>query len=79
MVGRFQRQFLRAQRALRDMRRFTPPMVVNNIVQNAGQVNVGAQQVNVTPAAATAATAAAAGPTNLPGGAAAYGPKDNCR
>jgi hypothetical protein len=41
MAERFYRVFLRSVRALRDLRRY--PVVV----QNAGQVNVGAQQVNV--------------------------------
>jgi hypothetical protein len=44
MVDRFNRIFLRTLRALRDLRRYTPATVV---VQNAGQVNVGRQQVNV--------------------------------
>jgi hypothetical protein len=44
MVDRFNRIFLRTLRALRDLRRCPPPVVV----QNAGQVNVGQQQVNVT-------------------------------
>jgi hypothetical protein len=43
MVDRFQRLFVRAQRALRDLRRYAPSV----IVQNAGQVNVASQQVNV--------------------------------
>ena len=43
MADRFNRLFLRTLRALRDQRRYAPPV----IVQNAGQVNVGAQQVNV--------------------------------
>lgn len=43
MVDRFNRIFLRTLRALRDLRRYTPAV----IVQNAGQVNVGGQQVNV--------------------------------
>ena len=43
MADRFNRLFLRTLRALRDLRRYAPPV----IVQNAGQVNVGAQQVNV--------------------------------
>jgi hypothetical protein len=43
MVDRFNRIFLRSLRALRDLRRCPPPVVV----QNAGQVNVGQQQVNV--------------------------------
>jgi hypothetical protein len=44
MVDRFNKMFLRTLRALRDLRRYTGPV----IVQNAGQVNVGGQQVNVT-------------------------------
>jgi hypothetical protein len=43
MVDRFNRIFLRTLRALRDLRRGPQPVVV----QNAGQVNVGQQQVNV--------------------------------
>ena len=43
MVDRFNRMFLRTLRALQNMRR------VPVIVQNAGQVNVGQQQVNVAP------------------------------
>jgi hypothetical protein len=43
MVDRFNRIFLRTLRALQDLRR-CPPSVV---VQHAGQVNVGGQQVNV--------------------------------
>jgi hypothetical protein len=43
MVDRFNRLFLRTLRALRDLRRYAPAV----IVQNAGQVNVGTQQVNV--------------------------------
>ena len=43
MADRSHRAFLRALRALRDLRRYTPSVVV----QNAGQVNVGSQQVNV--------------------------------
>lgn len=41
----YNRQFLRVLRQLRDLRRYTPPVIVNN----GGQVNVGAQQVNVAP------------------------------
>jgi hypothetical protein len=44
MAERFHRLFVRAVRTLRELRRFTPSVVV----QNAGQVNVGAQQVNST-------------------------------
>jgi hypothetical protein len=43
MMDRFNKMFLRALRALRDLRRYCRPV----IVQNAGQVNVGTQQVNV--------------------------------
>jgi hypothetical protein len=43
MVERFNRMFLRTLRALQDLRRYTTPV----IVQNAGQVNVGGQQVNM--------------------------------
>jgi hypothetical protein len=44
MVNRWNRMFLRNLRALRDMRRYMPPVVVNN----PGQVNIAQQQVNVT-------------------------------
>ena len=43
MVDRFNRVFLHTLRALRDRRRGPQPV----FVQNAGQVNVGQQQVNV--------------------------------
>jgi hypothetical protein len=43
MVDRFNKMFLRNLRALRDLRRNAPAV----LVQNAGQVNVGGQQVNV--------------------------------
>jgi hypothetical protein len=43
MVDRFNRIFLRTLRALRDLRRGPQPV----LVQNAQQVNVGQQQVNV--------------------------------
>lgn len=43
MVDRFNRIFLRTLRALRDLRRCGPTVVV----QNAAQVNVGEQQINV--------------------------------
>ena len=46
MADRFNRLFLRTVRALRDLRRYYPPV----IVQNAGQVNVGGQQVNINQA-----------------------------
>jgi hypothetical protein len=45
MMDRFNKIFLRSLRALRDLRRYNRPV----IVQNAGQVNVGGQQVNVSP------------------------------
>jgi hypothetical protein len=44
MAERFNRVFLRTLRALQDLRRHTPAVVVQNV---GGQVNVGAQQVNV--------------------------------
>lgn len=44
MVDRFHRIFVRSLRALRDLRRYNSSV----IVQQAGQVNVGAQQVNVS-------------------------------
>ena len=43
MADRFNRIFLRSIRALRDLRRYSPMI----LVQNAGQVNVAEQQVNV--------------------------------
>jgi hypothetical protein len=43
MSDRFHRLFLRTLRALRDLRRYGPAV----IVQSAGQINVGAQQMNV--------------------------------
>lgn len=43
MVDRFNRIFLRTLRGLRDLRRYSPAV----IVQNAEQVNIGEQQVNV--------------------------------
>ena len=43
MADRFNRMFLRTLRALRDLRRYSPQIVV----QNAEQVNIGQQQVNV--------------------------------
>ena len=43
MADRYNKNFLRTLRALRDLRRYAPTVVV----QNAGQVNVGEQQVNV--------------------------------
>src|SRR5262249_41709800 len=46
MVDRFSRMFVRLLRALRDLRRYAGPV----IVKSAGQVNVGGQQVNVSPA-----------------------------
>ena len=43
MADRFHRLFMRTLRALRGLRRYAPPV----LVQNAGQVKVGGQQVNV--------------------------------
>ena len=48
MVDRFHRLMMRTLRTLRDLRRYAPKVVV----QNAEQVNVGDQQVNVTKSAA---------------------------
>ena len=42
MVGRFNQLFLRTLRALRDLRRYATAVTI----QKAGQVNIGAQQVN---------------------------------
>jgi hypothetical protein len=47
MVDRFHRMFMRTLRALHDLRKL-PPTV---FVQNAGQLNVGGQQVNLAPQA----------------------------
>ena len=44
MVDRFNRLVLRTLRALRDLRRYAPSVVV----QNAGQVNIGERQVNIS-------------------------------
>jgi hypothetical protein len=44
MMDRFNKIFLRSLRALRDLRRYNRPV----IVQNAGQVNVGEKQINVS-------------------------------
>ena len=44
MVDRFNRLLVRTLRALRDLRRYAPAV----IVQNAAQVNVAGQQVNVS-------------------------------
>jgi len=46
MMERFQRMYTRLVKTLRDLRKSAPPVVV----QQAGQVNVGQQQVNVTKA-----------------------------
>ncbi|MBA3726925.1 MAG: hypothetical protein H0W86_10850 [Armatimonadetes bacterium] len=43
MMERFQRMYTRQVKTLKDLRKGAPPVVV----QNAGQVNVGQQQVNV--------------------------------
>ena len=39
----YNRQFLRVLRQLRDLRRYSPVIIQNN----SGQVNIGAEQVNV--------------------------------
>lgn len=44
LADSYNRQFLRVLRQMRDLRRYTPPVIVNN----GGQVNVANQQVNVT-------------------------------
>ncbi len=44
MVDRFNRLFLRTLRQLRDLRRYTPAIVINN----PRQVNIANQQVNTT-------------------------------
>jgi hypothetical protein len=44
MVDRYSRMFVRVLRALRGLRLYAGPV----IVQKAGQVNVGGQQVNVS-------------------------------
>ncbi len=44
MADRFNRLFLRTLRQLRDLRRYTPAMVINN----PAQVNIANQQVNTT-------------------------------
>lgn len=56
-LDRCQRAILRVQRALRDQRRYGPV-----IVQHAGQVNVGRQQVNVAGGAGEEERAEAARP-----------------
>ena len=43
MAERFHRSAMRTLRALRDLRRYTPTVSI----QNAGQVNIGEKQVNV--------------------------------
>jgi len=42
MVDRWNRMFMRSLRQLRDLRRY------NVVIQNAGQVNIGEKQVNVS-------------------------------
>jgi hypothetical protein len=50
LADSYNRQFLRVLRQMRDLRRYAPPVIVNN----GGQVNVGQQQVNVAqPASGT--------------------------
>jgi hypothetical protein len=46
VVDRFNKVFLRTLRALRDLRRYATPVVV----QNAGQVNIGGPQLNMAAA-----------------------------
>ncbi len=43
MIDRFNRLYLRTLRALWDLRRYASAVTI----QNAGQVNIGQQQVNV--------------------------------
>ena len=43
MVDRWNRLFLRTLRQLRDLRRYTPPVVVRNV----SQLNIAQQQMNV--------------------------------
>ena len=42
MADRFQRMYMRTLRALRDLRRYSPKIMIHN----QGQVNIGEQQVN---------------------------------
>jgi hypothetical protein len=44
LADSYNRQFMRVLRQMRDLRRYAPPVIVNN----GGQVNVANQQVNVT-------------------------------
>lgn len=44
LADSYNRQFLRVLRQMRDLRRYAPPVIVNN----GGQVNVANQQVNVS-------------------------------
>jgi hypothetical protein len=46
LADSYNRQFLRTLRQLRDLRRYAPPVIVNN----GGQVNVANQQVNLSAA-----------------------------
>ena len=55
MVERFNGIFLRTLKALRDLRRQVPGVVV----QNAGSINVGQQQLNVSAGHGQAPTPAA--------------------
>lgn len=59
MVDRWNRMFLRCLRQLRDLRRYSP-VVINNNINNPGQVNVGSQQVNLAPQGAKEQEAASA-------------------
>ncbi len=49
MVDRFNRLFMRTLRSLRDLRRYSASVVV----QNVGQLNLGQAQVNIAPTEAT--------------------------
>jgi hypothetical protein len=55
MAERFNGMFLRTLKALRDLRRQVPGVVV----QNAGSINVGQQQLNVSAGHGQAPTPAA--------------------
>ncbi|MDP8924408.1 MAG: hypothetical protein M3O34_16240 [Chloroflexota bacterium] len=57
MTDRFNRLFMRTLRALRDLRRYSASVVV----QNVGQLNLGQAQVNIAPTEAT--SEACGGPT----------------
>ena len=52
MVDRFNRLFMRTLRSLRDLRRYSPSVVV----QNVGQLNLGQTQLNIGQAGAPSET-----------------------